>query len=316
MLSLILIVGISLSANASVNKDLTYPAKDKKLTANEIIKQVYFVNHFYSFDNYAIVRNGSDITTLILRSKNKTPITYALERYLRNDYPKGDVVNSKDLALFRSGKLRGGGLLVTDYSDQGKSQLYEVYIKSIRKVRRFAQPASEDAWSGSDFTFGDVVLRKPAHETHVLLPKGVIGGCLRAMNLPASQRNKYTKNAEIKPNCTTEGRTVYKVKSTQKIPRWWYDYRISYVDPVSFVDHRVEYFKNGKMVKFIDKHWVSAGLEDPRSSYWGYWYGKNLITGHESFAHIPSSVSQVNYSYKNKKLWSSRTLRKIPKVVK
>jgi len=43
-------------------------------------------------------------------------------------------------------------MLITDFSDQAKSQSYEIFIPSIRKVRRFAEPARDDAWGGSDFT--------------------------------------------------------------------------------------------------------------------------------------------------------------------
>jgi len=77
-------------------------------------------------------------------------------------------VNAQDLAIFRSGKLKGTGMLITDFEEAGKSQTYEIYIPSIRKVRRFAEPARDDAWGGSDFTFGDVTLRKLDHETHSL----------------------------------------------------------------------------------------------------------------------------------------------------
>lgn len=119
----------------------------------------------------------------------------SLERYLNNDYDDG-IVNSKDLAIFRSGKLKGTGMLITDFVDQGKSQTYEIFIPSIRKVRRFAEPARDDSWGGSDFTFGDVTLRKPKHENHILIGTGNMSGCLDVMDLPANQRNKYTKKKQ------------------------------------------------------------------------------------------------------------------------
>jgi len=71
-----------------------------------------------------------------------------------------------------------------------------------------------------------------------------------------------------------------------------------------------------KKIKFIDRSWVDAGLEDPRSMYWGYWYGSTLNTGHETLAFIPRSVSVVNKKFAKKNLWSTQTLRRMPKSIK
>ena len=298
-------------ATATVTKDLAY--KSSGLSANDVAAQNYFVNHFYSFGNYAITKKGKDITALILRAKGSNPLTLTLERYLNNE-PKAKGVNAQDLAIFRSGKLKGTGMLITDFSDANKSQSYEIFIPSIRKVRRFAEPARDDAWGGSDFTFGDVTLRKPKHESHELLGKATFAGCLNVMK--DVKRNKYTQNAKIEADCSTDGKEVYKLKSTANTANWWYDHRISLIDAKTFADYRTEYFKGGKHIKTIDRSWVSANLDDPRASYWGYWYGKTNTTGHETMAFIPSTITKVNHKYKNKNLWSNKTLRKMPKKIK
>jgi hypothetical protein len=287
--------------------------KSSGLSANDVAAQNYFVNHFYSFGNYAITKKGKEITALILRAKGSNPLTLTLERYLNNE-PKAKGVNAQDLAIFRSGKLKGTGMLITDFSDANKSQSYEIFIPSIRKVRRFAEPARDDAWGGSDFTFGDVTLRKPKHDTHELLGKTTFAGCLNVMK--DVKRNKYTQKANIVADCSTDGKEVYKLKSTSTDANWWYDNRVSYIDTKTFTDYRTEYFKGGNKVKVIDRSWVSAGLDDPRASYWGYWYGTTLETGHETMAFIPSNVTKVNHKYKKKNLWSTKTLRKMPKKIK
>ena len=253
------------------------------------------------------------ITALILRPKGSSPLTLTLERYLNNE-PKKSSVNAQDLAIFRSGKLRGTGMLITDFVDQNKSQSYEIFIPSIRKVRRFAEPARDDAWGGSDFTFGDVTLRKPKHDNHELLGKTKFAGCLGVMK--DVKRNKYTQNAKIEADCSVDGKEVYKLKSTANDANWWYDHRISLIDAKTFTDYRTEYFKGGKHIKTIDRSWISANLDDPRASYWGYWYGKTNTTGHETMAFIPSTITKVNHKYKKKNLWSTSTLRKIPKKIK
>ncbi|HIF51487.1 MAG TPA: outer membrane lipoprotein-sorting protein, partial [Thiotrichaceae bacterium] len=206
------------------------------------------------------------------------------------------------------------GMLITDFVDQNKSQSYEIFIPSIRKVRRFAEPARDDAWGGSDFTFGDVTLRKPKHDNHELLGKTKFSGCLGVMK--DVKRNKYTQKANIVADCSTDGKEVYKLKSTANTANWWYDHRISLIDAKTFADYRTEYFKGGKHIKTIDRSWVSANLDDPRASYWGYWYGKTNTTGHETMAFIPSTITKVNHKYKKKNLWSTTTLKKMPKKIK
>ena len=302
---------VSSVAMATVSKDLAYPSGS--VSANDVANQNYFVNHFYSFGNYAITKKGKEITALILRAKGSNPLTLTLERYLNNK-PTKTGVNAQDLAIFRSGKLKGTGMLITDFIDQNKSQSYEIFIPSIRKVRRFAEPARDDAWGGSDFTFGDVTLRKPKHESHELLGKAKFAGCLNVMK--DVKRNKYTQNAKIEADCSVDGKEVYKLKSTANDANWWYDHRISLIDAKTFADYRTEYFKGGKHIKTIDRSWISANLDDPRASYWGYWYGKTNTTGHETMAFIPSTITKVNHKYKKKNLWSTSTLRKIPKKIK
>ena len=303
-----LATGISHTATAGVAKDLPYPSGD--LTAEQIMDQVYFVNHFYAFYNYAITKQGKDITVLVIKGEGRKPTTNTLERYLNNDYSDG-TTKAQDLAIFRSGKLKGTGMLITDYEDDAKTQSYMIWLPALRKIRRFAEPAHDDAWGGSDFTFGDVALRKPFHETHELQGKETFDDCLGFIEVPDDQQTRYTKGLPTSGSCDHKGKEVYKVKSTTKFENWWYDYRVSYIDAKTFADYRSEYFKGGDMVKVIDRDWVPLGKsDDPRAVGWGYWYGKTLGTGNQTWAVIPSNVNQVDQTYDDN-WWSESTLRKI-----
>ena len=303
-----LATGISHTATAGVAKDLPYPSGD--LTAEQIMDQVYFVNHFYAFNNYAITKQGKDITVLVIKGEGRKPTTNTLERYLNNDYSDG-TTKAQDLAIFRSGKLKGTGMLITDYEDDAKTQSYMIWLPALRKIRRFAEPAHDDAWGGSDFTFGDVALRKPFHETHELQGKETFDDCLGFIEVPDDQQTRYTKGLPTSGSCDHKGKEVYKVKSTTKFENWWYDYRVSYIDAKTFADYRSEYFKGGDMVKVIDRDWVPLGKsDDPRAVGWGYWYGKTLGTGNQTWAVIPSNVNQVDQTYDDN-WWSESTLRKI-----
>ncbi len=292
---------------AGVSKDLPLPSTTPD--ANAIMDQVYYVNHFYALKNFGIKKKGRNITVIISRSEGEAPTTLTVERYLNNEYDDGEVA-SKDIAIFRSGKLKGTGMLITDFVDDAKSQSYAIWLPALRKIRRFAEPAHDDAWGGTDFTFGDVMLRKPSHETHKLLGTETFSGCLGAMDVPADQRNKYMKKLP-EGSCTPKGKEVFKVESTPKRDNWWYDTRVSYIDSKTFADYRTDYFKGGEKIKTIDRDWISFGGDDPRSQYWGYWYGKTHSTGHETWAVIPKSVVTHNDKKLKSNLWTERTLRKI-----
>lgn len=305
-------------ASGNITVDLPYPS-GKLSNANEIMKNVYFVNHFFAFKNYAIIKAGRKITKVIKKSKGKKPLTMTVERFLNNDYTSNSNIKSKDLAIFRSGKLRGMGMLVTDYDNDAKSQEYLVWLPALRKVRRFAQPAHDEAWGGTDFTFGDVTLRKPKHEKHKLLGVQKFDRKVESMVIPKSQQTSKTRKL---PKGTNKyaNRQVYKVKSTTKFSGWWYDYRITYIDTKTFGDYYTEYFKNGKKIKVLHKNWPKAtGSKDPRALRWYTWYAKDLRNGHETLAFTPQRLARTNLNrlkvgkknYKPSTLWRESTLRKI-----
>ena len=298
-------------SQATVTKDLPYP--EGTPTAKEIAEQVYFDNHFYAFKNFGIgaSRSRNKKAVLITRGSDGKDSTIALERHLNNNYDDG-TIRARDIAIFRSGKLKGTGMLVTDYEDEDKSQSYAVWLPALRKIRRFAEPAHEDSWGGSVFTFGDVTLRKPDHETHELLGTKKLRTCLGVIDGLEGSRYRYVKTIP-KRSCRHINKKVYGLKSTTKFEDWWYDYRVSYVDTKTYADYRTLYFKNDKLIKIIDRDWgVVENTEtgDPRSLFWKYWYGVDGETGQESWAVIPQRIIEFNRDVDNK-FWTEKTLRKI-----
>jgi hypothetical protein len=301
------------TTHAVVDKNLPFPETDQP-TAQEVANQVYFANHFYAYDNFSIgaKRSRSRKAILINRSESGNDSTIAIERHLNNKYDDG-VINSRDLAIFHSGNLKGTGLLVTDYVDPDKSSSYAIWLPALRKIRRFAEPSQEDSWGGSVFTFGDVTLRKPTDETHELLGKKVMRSCLGVIPDLEGKSYRYVRKLP-KRSCRHVGKEVYGLKSKSKFPEWWYDYRISMIDIKTFADYRTVYYKNGEIIKIIDRDWGVMDNEtesnDPRALFWKYWYGVDLQTGQESWAVIPQRIIEFNRDVDNK-FWSEQTLRKI-----
>lgn len=303
-----------LQSQAYVDRDLPYPAAGTEPSADEIARQVYFANHFFAFRNFSIKRRGRTLSVLINRSDGGDEMVTAVERHLNNNYSKDkdEPLLSRDLAIFHSGKMRGTGMLVTEYKDDEKSKDYMVWLPSLRKIRRFAQPRQDDAWGGSVFTFGDVTLRKPEDETHELIGKKRLRTCLGTLTSLEGKLFRYAGRLPER-SCRHLNKEVYGLKSTTKFPDWWYDYRISYVDTKSFADYRTLYYKNGKLIKVIDRDWGLVNTEqegDPRALFWKYWYGLDLRTGQESWAVIPRKVVEYDSNLKNS-YWTQQTLRRI-----
>ncbi len=297
------------AAWANVDRSMPLPGADP--TADEVARQVYYANHLYAFDNFSIEGRGRSSPVLIKRGSDGRISVTAVERHLNNAYDDG-AIKSRDLAIFRSGNLQGTGMLVTEYRDAERSQSYMVWLPALRKIRRFAEPDHDQAWGGSVFTFGDVNLRRPEHETHELIGKKPFRTCLGVIESIEGKDFRFAGELP-KRSCRHVNKQVYGLKSTTKFANWWYDYRISMVDAKTFADYRTLYYKDGKLIKIIDRDWGvvdGANSDDPRALFWKSWYGVDLVNGLESWAVIPQSVIKFN-SDKSNHFWTERTLRKI-----
>ncbi|MBF0255610.1 MAG: outer membrane lipoprotein-sorting protein [Gammaproteobacteria bacterium] len=313
LMGLVALTCASLTATAGVPKDLVYPKADAAPSAAEIAQQVYFVNHFYAVRNVAFEREGKNqIAVLVKRPKDGRATADSFRRFLNNSYQGGEI-KARDMVLFHSGSLMGSGILVTDYSDDAKRQSYSVWLPETRKLNVFPEPAQDTSWSDSDLTYGDVYLRKPEHESHELLGTATLEDCLGAMQLSDKEANKQYLRQLPPPQCEHKGKAVYQLKSSSSFPNWWYDYRVSLVDTKTFADYRTEYFKNGQLVKRIDRDWAAMpGVEDPRGQLWRYWYASTPASGHETMVFVPEKMVKWNQDMEDE-FWSEETLKALRK---
>jgi hypothetical protein len=309
-------------AASNFNLDIPYPSNPDSLTADEIITHTWFVNHFRAVNNYAVKQNGEEITWLAYKTRTGKFRFRTLERFLYNEQDRSKEIFSKDLVVFHyPGAIDGTGILINDYVDTSKQQSVNIWLPALRKPRRFAEPSHEDAYAGTDWTFGDVSLRKPTHETHELLRKENFseaegGNVLRTVDIPEDQ-NKPFMNWLPDQSMLKVDRECHVIKSTTKFKDFWYDYRISWIDTRTFADYRTLYYKNNKLIKWVDRLWLpmrnhktSPDIDDPRAQYWVMWYGKTLRTGHETMAIVPPDVNVWNGDI-DSNFWSLQTLEKL-----
>jgi len=288
--------------------DSIHPYPQKPLTADQIAHEVYLGLHGMHQKNAVIKKTKGKVAVVLNRTPGKNVSINTLEAFINNDFGDG-VTESKQLAIFKSGKLKGTGILMTNYIDSARPPSISLWLPSMRKVRRMVAPNHADKWMGTNMTYGDVYLRKPEHEIHELLGTTTFGDCLSSMKLKESEKTKKTKNLP-EGSCAPKGKEVYQLKSTTKFKDWWYDYHISDIDTQTFTPYRTVYFKDGKRVKFIEVDWRSLNKTDPRMTVPTYIYANSIDDGQESMLIIPFEVIELNTDLPAN-FWSERTLRKI-----
>ena len=276
----------------------------------DVARQTHFVNHYLAVSNIAMGTKKEPMA-LIARSQGGAPRIDYLERWRNNAYPATGAIHSRYLAIFRKGRLRGTGILATAYHAADRSVSLSLWLPALRKIRRMGEPAQYDAWEGSIFTYGDVYLRKPEHETHEILGRTVFTDCAERM---AFNADPPAVLAYLDDACPMRGREVIHLKSTalppDEGPDLGYAWREQWIDAHTYADYRSVYYRDGKAFKRIDKDWRSMGLDDPRAQYTVLWYGLDMTTSLEGMALLPARAVRWNLDL-DANFWSERSLRKI-----
>ncbi|CAA6810085.1 MAG: Unknown protein [uncultured Sulfurovum sp.] len=279
------------------------------LSANQIAQESYNVNHSIYVKNMMIKKKGRRSILSVSRVPGKKLRITATERYLSNAY-EGDI-ESKDLIIIRSGKLNGLGVLMTSYIDPKRSHEYLMWIPALRKVRRMAEPKEAGLGAGDIAFLEDAKLRRFHEESYELLKTQKMNLPLKMMPFSKGELGRYSKYIPYKQKSIIRGRNIHVLKSTYKKKDHWYDYRISYIDSEYFTDYKTDYYKAGKKIKEVYRHWVHLGNEpDPKSKMWYYWYSKDIETDYEMMTYVPIKNIKINQKVK-KSFWTTQTLEKI-----
>ena len=315
IVQLFLILCIALTFNTvQAKRILPYPSGE--ISGEQIAEQAYAVAHGSLVKNAASKKHKKDIAMVVNRPPTKKrkpgrrPVVNTFETF-GNSNPLNSDLDSMQMAIIKSGKARGTGILYISYTDKSRSGQLTIWLPSLRKTRRMNEPAHEDTWVGTNLTYGELVLRRPEHEIHEKQKDSTFEGCLLAMKLNPWEVNRYTKKLPG-PQCEHQGKPVYVLKSTTKFKDWWYDYHISEVDKETFALYRTVYYKDGEKIKTVVIDWQSLELADPRVSYPRYIYAVTHTTGIDSMIYVPRSTISLNQSLSDN-FWSEKTLKKYGK---
>jgi hypothetical protein len=285
-------------------KSLPYP--EDQPDARMVARQVFYVNRLFSFANLSIEDHPKGVAVVVDNVPGKKKTITAVERHINNTYQDGEIA-SRELSIFRSGKLKGAAILLTDYKDPGRPPRYMLRLPVINKTRVIEISDTDETWGGTVFTYEEMLPSNPDWEQHELLGVRKFKACLSSVAVPPQKKLRWIDIPD-QPVCDHKGKLVYMLKSIPELHVHWYDYRISHVDTTSFANYRTEYYKDGGIIKIIDRDWHSVGLQDPRALQWHHIYGKDFVTGHETYIVVPDTAVSINTD-KNESFWTEESLR-------
>ncbi len=301
---------LALAIDSQAGDELPYP--EGPLNAEQIVAQVYAAAHGGLVRNALSRRNKRSVALVINRAPlerrkpGRRPTVQTFETFV-NNAPQNPAIESMQMAILTSGKTRGTGVLLTNYTDGERKSVISMWLPALRKIRRINEPAHDDVWFGTNLTYGELVLRRPEHEIHELLEEAEFEGCLAVMQLERWELDRYTRNLP-EPQCGHQGKPVYRIKSSTRFPNWWYDHHVSEIDRKTFAIYRTTYFKDGEKIKTVDVDWQSLDRPDPRVIFPRYIFAVSHGDGKESMVYVPRDTIALDQDMPDG-FWSEATMK-------
>lgn len=238
-----------------------------------ILQKNYNNNHFKQYNNYSMQKQDKKMPVLMHKNGSKRTKLYFEQFQDNTDY-------EKHLFVYHSGRYKGLKLLLNFDKEQTSVNIWVPQLKKTIGVNTFNK---HNFWNGSNFTYAEVLLKNLDDCTYEVIGKS-----------DYKAQNDNLENFKVKNYCSTQHKTVIKVKSTPK-KEALYDYSISYIDDKTYHDYKVEFYKDKKLVKTIEKCWYKPNKDIVLV---GYWHAKNHINKSESLIYIPkeSHIYNTNFS--------------------
>lgn len=170
-LGIVLFIVILLSSTPGmgiVSAEEVPSPSSKKLSGAEIIRQ--------SKDLIYKVGDQKNTVTLNLIERDGAKKKIVATRYWKNYRSEGGFDSKMLLLTDFPPDSRGVAFLIWDYSQQNKTDDLWLYLPALRMVRRISAQDQNDAFLGSDLTFGDMGQRRIDEDVHRFLKEETYRG--------------------------------------------------------------------------------------------------------------------------------------------
>ncbi len=159
----------------------------KKLSGAEIIRQ--------SKELIYKVGDQKNTVTLNLIERDGAKKKIVATRYWKNYRSEGGFDSKMLLLTDFPPDSRGVAFLIWDYSQQNKIDDLWLYLPALRMVRRISAQDQNDAFLGSDLTFGDMGQRRIDEDVHRFLKEETYRGILSYVveSVPKEKVSIYSK---------------------------------------------------------------------------------------------------------------------------
>jgi outer membrane lipoprotein-sorting protein len=176
---------------------------------------------------FHLEEDQTSTVTLHLITKEGDEKKIVTKRYWKNFKGK-DGISSKTLFFTEwPPDAKGTGFLIWNYSVSGKTDDLWLYLPSLRQTRRVSSRGEDDAFMGSDLTFGDMGQRRVEEDDHKLLKEEPCGD----------------------EDC-------YVVKSVSKGKEGVYSKKIRWITKKEFTAMKIEYYdRKGELLKTQKINW-------------------------------------------------------------
>lgn len=183
-----LLLALFLAAgNGSVAFAEEAPAPSNSPTGTEIIKK--------SRELIYQIGDQKNKVTLHLIEKDGSKKRIEASRFWKNYRAEGGLDSKMLLITDFPPDSRGISFLIWDYSQENKTDDLWLYLPALRMVRRISAQDQNDAFLGSDLTFGDMGQRRLDEDEHKLLrEEGYLGTQTYVVeSVPREKESIYSK---------------------------------------------------------------------------------------------------------------------------
>jgi outer membrane lipoprotein-sorting protein len=172
---------------------------------------------------------NDQISTVTLRlfTKEGDEKKIATKRYWKNFKGKEGMATKTLFFTEYPPDAKGTGFLIWNYTEAGKPDNLWLYLPSLRQSRQVSSRGQDDAFMGSDLTFGDMGQRRLEEDDHKLLKEEACG---------AGQ--------------------CYVVESVAKDKEGVYSKKVLWITKTDFITMKIDYYdRKGELLKTQQINW-------------------------------------------------------------